>query len=184
LGNDWKQVREAQIAGRRNAVCTVFGVGLRDAYVPNRRVRLASNVATICAVGLLLGLLGSAVTWWGRSALFDLAESSRQTVKMGTGYLFGPVLILAALPLMLGRVGQVVLTRWYRVRLGEAILLWAAGIAVLISKVSGLHGYTIKAGTFVVGVFLVVGLISTLTMWPSGLRVVKVDRKGNVDGSP
>jgi hypothetical protein len=42
---------------------------------------------------------------------------------MGTGYLFGPVLILAALPLMLGRVGQVVLTRWYRVQPWSAVPL-------------------------------------------------------------
>lgn len=156
-------------------------MGLREAYVPNRRVRLASNIAAICAVGLLIGLLGSAVTWWGRSALFDLAENSRETVKIGTGYFFGPVLILIALPLVLGRTGQVVLKRWYRARLGAAVLLWAVGLVVLVSKVSGLDGYTIKAGTYVVGGFLVVGLVATLVMWPIGLRVVKVDKKGNVE---
>jgi hypothetical protein len=159
-------------------------VGLRDAYVPNRRVRLASNIAAICAAGLLIGLIGSAVTWWGRSALFDLAENPRQTVKIGTGYFFGPVLILMALPLLLGRAGQVVLKRWYRARLGVAVLLWVAGLVVLVSKVSGLDSYTIKAGTYIVSGLLVVGLISTLAMWPIGLRVVEVDRKGNVRGSP
>lgn len=155
-------------------------MGLREAYVPDRRARLASNVATICAAGLLIGLLGSAVTWWGRSALFDLAENSEQIVKIGTGYFFGPVLILLALPLVLGRAGQVVLRRWYRARLGVAILLWLVGLVVLISKVSGLDGYTIKAGTYIVGGFLVTGLVATLAMWPTGLSTVEVDKKGRV----
>lgn len=155
-------------------------MGSREAYVPNRRVRLASNVAALCALGLLIGLVGSAVTWWGRSALFDLAENARETVKLGTGYFFGPVLILVALPLVLGRAEQVVLKHWYRVRLGAALLLWAAGLVILISKVSGLDGYTIQAGTYIAGALLVVGMASTLAMWPIGLSTVEVDKKGRV----
>jgi hypothetical protein len=60
-------------------------------------VRLGSDVAALCAVGLLIGPLGSGLTWWERSDLFDLASNSRQTVKMGLGYLAGPILILGSL---------------------------------------------------------------------------------------
>ncbi len=52
---------------------------LREAYVPNRRVRLASDAAAVCAALLLIGLLGATFTWWGRSAHFDLASNSLQT---------------------------------------------------------------------------------------------------------
>ena len=71
---------------------------LRPAYLPNRRVRLASDVAALCVAGLLIGLLGAAVTWWGRSDLFDLASEPRQVEKLGTGYFAGTVLILVTLP--------------------------------------------------------------------------------------
>lgn len=37
--------------------------------MPNRRMRLASDLASICAALLLVGLLGTAFTWWGRSAV-------------------------------------------------------------------------------------------------------------------
>lgn len=151
---------------------------LRDAYVPNRRVRLASDVAAICVAGLLVGLLGSGLTWWDRSALFDLAGNSRQVVKLGMGYLIGPILILVTMPLVFGRARQVALKRRFKARLALAALLWIAGLAVLIAKVSNLDGYTIEAGTYVTGALLVVGLLSTLAMWPSGLPVVKVDRNG------
>lgn len=151
---------------------------LRDAYLPNRRVRLASDVAAICVAGLLVGLLGSGLTWWDRSALFDLAGNSRQVVKLGMGYLIGPILILVTMPLVFGRARQVALKRRFKARLALAALLWIAGLAVLIAKVSNLDGYTIEAGTYVTGALLVVGLLSTLAMWPSGLPVVKVDRSG------
>lgn len=154
--------------------------GLRDAYLPNRRVRLASDVATLCAVAVLIGLLGSAFTWWERSDLFDLASSSREAVKMGTGYLAGPALILIALPLVFGRARQVALTRWFRARLLLAALLWAIGLIVLVDRVSGLEGFTVEAGTYVTAGLLLVGLLTTLAMWPAGLPVVRVDRAGRV----
>lgn len=153
-------------------------VQLREAYLPNRRVRLASDVAALCAAGLLIGLLGSGLSWWGRSALFDLADNSLQVVKMGTGYFVGPMLILVTLPLVFGRARQVALKRWYRARLVLAAVLWAVGLVVLIAKVSDLEGFTIKAGTYVTGGLLVVGLLATLAMWPLGVPTVKVDRKG------
>lgn len=154
---------------------------VRRAYQPNGRVRLASDVATLCAVGLLIGVLGSAVTWWDRSALFDLAESSRQVVKLGAGYLFGPIAILVALPLVFGRRRQVALHRWYRSRIVVTCLLWISGLVVLVDKVSGLDAdYTVQAGAYIAAVLIVVGLAATVAMWPSGLRQVEVDPAGRV----
>lgn len=154
---------------------------LREAYVPNRRVRLASDVAAICAALLLLGLIGTAYTWWGRSALFDLASNSREPIKIDTGFLVGPALILVALPLVLGRSRQVALKRLFRARLLLAALLWIAGLAILAAKVSGLDSsYDVEAGTYVSGGLMLLGLLATLAMWPGGLRMVEVDRNGLV----
>ena len=153
-------------------------MGLRDAYVPSLRVMLASDVAYLCAIGLLIGLLGTALTWWERSALFDLAENSLVTVKIGTGFLIGPVAILTALPLLLAHPGQVALTRYYRTRLLIAAVLWLTGLVILIAKVSALDGYHLRAGTYVSAGLLIVGLLATLLMWPTGLEVVQVNRKG------
>lgn len=153
---------------------------LRDAYVPNRRVRLASDIAGLCAVLLLLGLLGAAFSWWGRSDLFDLASSQLEAVKIDTGFLVGPVLILVALPLVVGRARQVALKRLFRTRLVIAAVLWAAGLVILLAKVSDLDGYDLEAGFYVSVSLLVLGLVSTLAMWPGDLPVVKVDRKGMV----
>lgn len=152
---------------------------LREAYVPNRRVRLASDVAGLCAVLLLVGLLGTALTWWGRSDFFDLASSSGEAIKIDTGFLAGPVLILVALPLVLGRARQVALKRHFRARLLIAALLWIAGLTILVAKVAGLDdGYTLEAGTYVSAGLMILGLVSTLAMWPGDLPVVQVDRKG------
>jgi hypothetical protein len=154
---------------------------VRTAYQPNDRVRVASDVATLCAAGLLLGVLGSALTWWDRSALFDLAESSRQVVKLGAGYLFGPLAILVALPLVFGRHRQVALRRWYRSRIVVACLLWISGGVVLVDKVSGLGDeYALQAGAYIAAALIVVGLVATLAMWPRGLREVEVDPAGRV----
>jgi hypothetical protein len=153
-------------------------MGLRDAYVASRRVWLASWIASICAAGLLIGLVGSGLTWFDRSALFDLAQNSLGTVKIGLGFLAGPVAILIALPLVLPRPEETALTRLFRTRLLGASALWIAGLVILVSKVSDLEGYTITAGTYVSGGFLVIGLLATLAMWPTGLRVVKINRKG------
>lgn len=160
-------------------------MNVRRAYQPNDRVRIASDVATLCSVGLLIGVLGSAVTWWDRSALFDLAQSSRQVVKLGPGYLLGPLAILVALPLVFGRRRQVALHRWYRSRLVLACLLWASGLVVLVDKVSGLEpGYTVQPGAFIAAALIMVGLAATLMMWPSGLRKVEVDPAGRVREAP
>lgn len=162
------------------------GGQLRDAYRPNRRVRLGSDVATLCAVAILFGLLGTALTWWERSALFDLAANDLEVVKLGTGYLAGPLAILVALPLVFGRARQVALKRWYKERVALVALLWVAGIVVLLAKVSGLDDYTLRAGTYVTGALLAIGLLATLAMWPAGLAEVKVDRAGLVrdDAAP
>jgi len=154
---------------------------LREAYVPNRRVRLASDVAAACAALLLIGLLGAGFAWWERSALFDLASNSLQTVKIDTGFLVGPVLILVTLPLVLGRARQVALKRLFRARLLLAALLWVAGLVILVAKVSGLDSsYDVEAGTYVSAGLMLLGLTATLAMWPGDLRVVKVDGKGLV----
>lgn len=154
---------------------------LRDAYVPNRRVRLASDVAGICAALLLFGLLGTALTWWGRSAFFDLASNSHGTVKINGGFLVGPALILIALPLVLGRARQVALTRYFKTRLAIAALLWFTGLVALLVRVAGLDSsYEIEAGTYVSAALLLLGFVSTLAMWPGDLPVVQVNRKGTV----
>jgi undecaprenyl pyrophosphate phosphatase UppP len=154
---------------------------LREAYRPNRRVRLGSDVAAICAALLLIGLIGTAFTWWGRSALFDLASNSLQTVKIDTGFLVGPVLILITLPLVLGQARQVALKRLFRARLLLAALLWVAGLVILVAKVSGLDSsYDVEAGTYVSAGLMLLGLTATLAMWPGDLPVVTVDGKGLV----
>lgn len=154
---------------------------LRDAYVPSRRVRVASDFAGVCAALLLVGLLGTARTWWGRSVLFDLASNSHETVKIGGGFLVGPALILIALPLVLGRSRQVALTRHFKTRLMVAALLWVAGLAALLVRVAGLDpSYELEAGTYVSAGLLLTGLVSTLAMWPGELPVVQVNRKGAV----
>lgn len=153
---------------------------LRDAYVPNRRVRLASDVAGLCAVALLLGLLGTALTWDRHAALFDLASNSLDTVKLGTGYLAGPVLILVALPLVIGQQRQLALAHRFRLRLVLAALLWVIGIAILATKLAGLDGYQLQAGAYVTAGLLLVGLLATLAMWPSDLEMVRVSRKGSL----
>lgn len=147
-------------------------------------MRLGSDIAALCATGLLVGLLGSGLTWWDRSALFDLAGNSLQVVKLDTGYFVGPMAILITLPLVFGRARQVALKRLFKARLALAALLWIAGLAVLIAKVSDLDGYTIKAGTYVTGALLLTGLLATVAMWPGRLRVVKVNRAGQVREMP
>lgn len=154
---------------------------LRDAYVPDRRVRLASDVAGICAALLLIGLLGTAFTWWGRSDLFDLASNSRESVKIDTGFLVGPILILVALPLVVGRARQVALTRFFKARLAVAALLWLIGLALLMGRAADLDGsYTLEAGFYVSAGLILLGFLATLAMWPHDLQIVRVDRKGMV----
>jgi undecaprenyl pyrophosphate phosphatase UppP len=154
---------------------------LREAFVPSRRMRLASNVASLCAALLLVGLIGTAFTWWGRSSFFDLAGNSLETVKIDTGFLVGPALILILLPLVFGWPGQLAVKRYFRSRLVIASLLWGAGLIALLTRVSGLDSsYTIEAGTYISAGLLLVGLASTLAMWPGDLKVVEVNRNGAV----
>jgi len=154
---------------------------LRDAYVPNRRVRLASDVAGICAALLLIGLLATAFTWWGRSALFDLASNSRESIKIDTGFLAGPIMVLIALPLVVGRSRQVALTRYFKTRLAVAALLWLIGLGLLLGRIASLDSsYGLEAGFYVSAGLILTGLIATLAMWPRDLAVVQVDRKGLV----
>lgn len=154
---------------------------LREAYVPSRRVRLASDVAGICAALLLVGLLGAAFTWWGRSDLFDLASNDREAVKIDTGFLIGPVLILVALPLVLGRARQVALARHFRTRLVLAAAVWMAGLWFLLARFAALDGsYSPEAGLYVSAGLMLLGFLSTLAMWPGDLPTVSVDRKGMV----
>ena len=158
---------------------------LRDAYVPNRRVRLASDVASACAIALLIGLLATAFTWNDRVALFDLARSELQVVKLGLGYLAGPLLILAVLPLVLGRSRQVGNNRRCRERLALGAALWIAGLGILFGKLSDLGpAFTAQAGAYVTAALLVAGLVATLLMWPRGLDIVRVDRGGAVRTPP
>lgn len=155
--------------------------GLRDAYVPSRRVRFASDVAGLSAALLLIGLLGAAFTWWGRSDLFDLAGNSREAIKIDTGFLVGPALILVALPLVVGKARQLALKKYFRTRLVIAALLWLAGIWALVARVVALDSsYTPEAGFYVAGGLMLLGFLSTLAMWPGDLSVVKVDRNGMV----
>lgn len=154
---------------------------LREAYAPNRRVRLASDLAGISAALLLVGLLGTAFTWWGRSDLFDLAGNEREAIKIGIGFLVGPVLILVTLPLVIGQARQVVLKRLFRMRLLAAAILWVAGLMLLTARVAGLDSsYSLEAGTYVSGGLMLLGLVGTLAMWPADLPVVQVDRNGLV----
>jgi len=151
---------------------------LRDAYVPSHRVQLGSDVAGLCAVLLLIGLLGTALTWWGPSDLFDLASSSHGSIKINAGFLIGPILILVALPLVIGRSRQLALKQHFRERIAVAALLWVAGLIALLARVAGLDGYTLEAGTYVSAALMILGLLGTLAMWPRDLPVVRVDRRG------
>jgi hypothetical protein len=153
-------------------------MGLRDAYVASRRVSIAAWIASLCAAGLLIGLIGSGLTWFERSALFDLAQNSLGTVKIGLGFLAGPVAILIVMPFVLARPGETALTRLYRVRIVAAAALWLAGLVILVAKVADLDGYTLTAGTYVSAGLLLAGLAATLAMWPAGLKVVGINRKG------
>lgn len=157
-------------------------MGLRDAYLASRRVSIASWVASLCAAGLLIGLIGSGLTWFDRSALFDLAQNSLGTVKIGLGFLAGPVAILLVMPFVLARPGETALTRLYRARVLSAAGLWIAGLVILVAKVGDLDGYTVTAGTYVSAGLLGTGLLATLAMWPGGMEVVAINRKGLIRG--
>lgn len=149
------------------------------------RVYMASIVAQLCAAGLLIGVLGSIFTWGHSSALFDFADSPHGLAKPELGYLFGPALILLALPLVRHREPHVAYVERYRLRLGIAMALWVAGLVVLLVHLAGLGDeYTLKAGAFVAPALILAGLGATTAMWPAGLSRGLFDRRGGVEPAP
>lgn len=154
----------------------------REVYVATTRVYVASVVAQVCAAGLVIGVLGSIFTWGHSSALFDFADSPHGLAKPELGYLFGPALILLALPLVRHREPHVAYVERYRLRLGIALALWVAGLVTLLVHIGGLSDeYTLKTGAFVAPALLVVGLAATVAMWPTGLSRGLFDRRGGVE---
>jgi hypothetical protein len=152
-----------------------------EVYLADGRVFVANIVAQLSAAALMVGVLGSVFTWGEHSALFDLASSSGEISKPGPGYLFGPALIMIALPVVRPRAPHITFKRLYKARLAIAIVLWLIGAILLIAKATGLDGYTIRAGTYVAGTLLATGLIATVAMWPTGLRTGQADRRGGVE---
>jgi hypothetical protein len=154
----------------------------REVYLATTRVYVASIVAQVCAAGLLIGVLGAIFTWGHSSALFDFADSPHGVSKPELGYLFGPALILLALPLVRHRDPHVAFVDRYRLRLGIAVALWVAGLVALLTHLAGLSDeYTLQAGAYVAPALLVVGLLATLAMWPAGLPIGFFDRRGGVE---
>jgi len=154
----------------------------RDVYLATTRVYVASVVAQVCAAGLTIGVLGSIFTWGHSSALFDFADSPHGIAKPELGYLFGPALILLALPLVRHREPHVAYVERYRLRLGIALALWLAGLVTLVVHLAGLSDeYTLKAGAYVAPTLIVVGLAATLAMWPAGLATGLFDRRGGIE---
>jgi hypothetical protein len=157
----------------------------REVYLAGVRVYLASLLAQFCAAGLMVGVIGSILTWDERSTLFDLANSPHGISKPELGYLFGPALILLALPLVRHREPHVAYTNRYRLRLGIAALLWLVGLVLLLVHLAGLDSeYTLQAGAYVATALLVAGLLATLAMWPAGLATGLFDRRGEVVPNP
>lgn len=157
----------------------------RPVYLASGRVYAASVIAQVCAAGLTIGVLGAIFTWDEHSALFDLANSPHGISKPELGYLFGPALILIALPLVRHREPHVSYVSYYRIRLGAAGLLWLIGLALLLGHLAGLDGeYSLQAGAYVATALMVGGLLSTLAMWPAGLTTGLFDRRGELVPDP
>lgn len=152
-----------------------------EVYLAGTRVYVASIVAQVCAAGLFIGVLGAIFTWGKHSALFDLANSPHGIAKVEIGYLFGPALILIALPLVRHRSPRVAYTNHYRARLTLAIVLWLAGLSRLLAHLASLDSeYTLQAGAYVATALMAAGLIASLAMWPAGLRTAMFDRRGGI----
>jgi hypothetical protein len=154
----------------------------REVYLASTRVYVACIVAQVAAAGLFVGVLGSIFTWDHHSAVFDLANSPHGISKPELGYLFGPALILIALPLVRHRRPHVAYAGHYRARLGAAMALWVVGLALLLSHLAGLDGeYTLQFGAYVATALISIGLVATLAMWPAGLGTGLFDRRGGVE---
>jgi len=154
----------------------------REVYLASTRVYVASVVAQVCAAGLFIGVLGAVFTWGKSSAVFDLANSPHGISKPQLGFLFGPALILIALPLVRHRPPRVAYTEHYRVRLGFALGLWGLGLVLLLTHLAGLDDeYTLQAGAYIAVPLIVIGLLATAAMWPAGLGTGQFDRRGGVE---
>jgi len=157
----------------------------REVYLASARVYWASVAAQVCAAGLTIGVLGSIFTWDEHSALFDLANSPHGASKPELGYLFGPALILIALPLVRHREPHVAYVRYYRLRLAAAAVFWLLGLGLLLGHLAGLDSeYTLQAGAYVATALMVGGLLATLAMWPAGLATGLFDRRGELVPDP
>ncbi len=158
----------------------------RDAYVVISRVTTGLTVARVCAVGVILGLLGGLATWGDTSALFDISNRESVTAtefnKPPLGFLVGPVLIFIALPRIRGRAPKISFKEGYSRRLWITIGLWSVGLVALIvtAIVTANDGFTIRGGTYIGGTLMLVGLLGTLAMWPKDLEVVQADSTGKV----
>jgi hypothetical protein len=63
-------------------------------------------------------------------------------------------------------------------------LLWLISLGLPIARIATLDStYTLEAGTYVSAGLMVMGLFSTLAMWPGDLPVVRIDRNGMVRGT-
>lgn len=160
----------------------------REAYVQDTRLSVAGVVARVCAAGLIIGLIGGVATHNSPSALFDMAKHEggflTELKKPPLGFFIGPVLILILLPVAKGKDPATLRKRGYLARIVAASVLWLGGLVALIAQVSSLDPrFTIEAGTYVGGTLITMGLLSTLAMWPTGLKTVEVDKKGNVVGA-
>lgn len=181
-GANWTQYTQPPAVAPPSA----FGQ-IVEAYRAESRVKVAGIVARGAAIMLFLGLLGSAITWdagrRGEESIFDLARSSSEVARPGGGYLVGPVLILILLPVLKrGRPAfRYLLKSGYTGRIVAASVLWIAGLATLIGGLASLDsGYEIRDGAYVAGTFMVIGLLATLFMAPAGLKVIRVDKGGNL----
>jgi len=157
----------------------------KPVYLASTRVYVASIVAQVAAAGLFIGVLGAIFTWGKHSAVFDLANSPHGISKPQLGFLFGPAAILVLLPLIRHREPRVAFTERYRARLLAALALWVIGLVLLLTHLAGLDSeYTLQAGAYIAIALIVVGLLATLAMWPSGLRTGLFDRRGGVEMAP
>ena len=152
---------------------------IREAFILDARVLAARFIGSLAVVGTFMGLIGGVATL-NEKSIFDLASSTFQVYKPGWGYLAGPLLIAALWPRQ-RKAGSVsfAYAHHYRPRIAIAAALWIVGMIVLAVSVGGLsEAYTIETGTYVAAGLLTVGLLATLAMWPSGLRLVHVDQAG------
>lgn len=156
---------------------------IRDAYLANTRVRVGGIAARISALLLLAGFVGSLATWGKENSIFEVASTAIKTYRPGPAYVVAPLLILLVLPGVRKSRPGFAYRRLYRGRVVVAALLFVAGLVVLVVNLGQLDpGYQIEAGAYVATALLVLGLVGTLAMWPAGLKTVRLDKAGRVEG--